>query len=310
MNGNSEERLGELRLIGEQLHKNQFPRVSNGGVVRPNAPLHKTIKGLESEDEPERQRRSKTRKRKRTTGWQRPAGSTPPVSLREFYKKEARELKNFYPGAEACEQNEGLIIKAPIHPLQSVQRRATLVIALRLVPLADFRSWAFWENGRWIGPRHTNYPDGSVCAFHKSDNTWRFGSSLVNLLDLHSLWILRHLHLEKFGFWPGPQLVEKLAERLLELKPNEICGCKANHELKKYSDCCMAADKAHPRKLPMIALHLQNEITTGRKPPDSVCRFAKNANSFLHLSKAIPLNTKPNNQVFRQIFLQNRLSKQ
>jgi hypothetical protein len=58
------------------------------------------------------------------------------------------------------------------------------------------KSWAFYSSAVgvfWIGPRHTNFPDGSICAFEPRDGTWCFGDSLVELLDLYTVWAIRHI---------------------------------------------------------------------------------------------------------------------
>lgn len=132
------------------------------------------------------------------------------------------------------------------------------------------RSWAFWGDPlaypMWIGPRHTNFPDGSVCAFEPADGTWRFGDSLVTLLDLLTLWAVRHLYLREFGRWPGYQSIHFPGERLLELRPDEHCGCA--HGEKLYRECCMPRDLAGNQ----IAHCLNFFRETGgfRNPPEAV----------------------------------------
>lgn len=106
--------------------------------------------------------------------------------------------------------------------------------------------WAFWysevagagldwaapyEFPRWVHLR----------LLERRDGTWAFGDSLVTLLDLYSVWALRHLHHEVFGRWPGPQAVTQPYERMLELADDEHCGCLSS-EGHRYIDCCKTKD--------------------------------------------------------------------
>jgi hypothetical protein len=135
------------------------------------------------------------------------------------------------------------------------------------------KSWAFYISivgVAWIGPRHTNFPDGSICAFEPKDGTWTFGDSLVELLDLYTVWALRHVHYEVFGSWPGPQAVALPYERILELKDEEHCGCGATD--KCYVDCCKEADS----KLSQFAEAFKFGNFSRwaiRQPPASVVQF-------------------------------------
>lgn len=121
----------------------------------------------------------------------------------------------------------------------------------------------------WIGPRHTNFPDGSICAFDPADSTWVLGDPLVELLDIYTIWAVRHLYLQTFGRWPGRQSVAHAAERVLEFRPDEYCGCAEGHRL--YRECCMTKDLARNR--------IEDSLTffwrTGgfRNPPDAVKKF-------------------------------------
>jgi hypothetical protein len=142
-------------------------------------------------------------------------------------------------------------------------------------PGRSVRSWAFWADPiafpEWIGPRHTNFPDGSICAFEPLDGTWKFGDPIVQLLDIYTVWALRHLYLRQFGRWPGYQSVHFAGERLLELRDDEHCGCGRGDKL--YADCCMPSDLAGTR----IAMLLNFVWVTGsvRKPPEAVERFVR-----------------------------------
>lgn len=138
------------------------------------------------------------------------------------------------------------------------------------------RSWGFWQDlltdATWIGPRHTNFPDGSVCAFEPTDKTWVIGDPIIKLLDLYSLWAVRHLHLQVFGRWPGRQAVRHPYERILELREDEYCGCALGEKL--HGECCRNKDLARNR----IADAVSFFVFSGgrlREPPEAVVHFVR-----------------------------------
>lgn len=101
------------------------------------------------------------------------------------------------------------------------------------------KAWGFWSNGSWIGPRHTNFGDASICCLHVPDRTWTTDDPLVSLLDLYTLWAVRHLYMATFGRWPGRQVATLRFQRLTEILDHELCGCgSAIH----YVDCCKEED--------------------------------------------------------------------
>jgi hypothetical protein len=136
----------------------------------------------------------------------------------------------------------------PSRLLAGLSQPALFLVGVSYVRTA-VRSWSFWRDPVvgpvWIGPRHTNYPDGSICAYEPSDSTWIFGNPLVELIDLYSVWALRHLHLRTFGRWPGAQAVHRPYERPLELNPEEHCGCGS--QARSYAECCPPEDVAGDR---------------------------------------------------------------
>lgn len=98
------------------------------------------------------------------------------------------------------------------------------------------------------------------------------GDPIVKLLDLHSVWAVRHLHLQVFGRWPGPQAVHHPYERILELREDEYCGCAVGDKL--YGECCRNEDLAtNP-----IANAVSFFFFSGgclREPPEAVARFVR-----------------------------------
>jgi hypothetical protein len=132
----------------------------------------------------------------------------------------------------------------------AVKSKATFLVALPYRFGPGPCAWGFWTAAaetRWIGPRHTNFQDGSICAFSPDDRAWSEGGDLRALLDLYSVWTLRHLHLEVFGRWPGKQYALLGADprvqayyRWIECKDDELCGCGS--ETRRYSQCCKPSD--------------------------------------------------------------------
>lgn len=159
--------------------------------------------------------------------------------------------------------------------VQGLDRAATFLVAF-CWSKAAVRGWGFWRDsaitGRWIGPRHTNFPDGSICAFDPADGTWVFGNSIVGLLDLYTVWALRHLHLESFGRWPGPQAVFHPYERRLEFHLDESCGCGSD---KMYRNCCAPRDGAR-RVVPDFVSFALRFAGGLREPPARVAQFVLN----------------------------------
>lgn len=161
--------------------------------------------------------------------------------------------------------------------LNGIDRTVTFLVAVPF-RLDQFpRAWGFWNlaNGpRWIGPRHTNFTDGSVCAFVPQSGTWRPGDPLDDLLDLYTVWALRQLHLEVFGRWPGGQFSPHPYYSLIEFNEGEFCGCEAQEPLRHYVDCC----RPQHTKRSLLDLKVEFERTMGcrltdRNPPKHVIDY-------------------------------------
>jgi hypothetical protein len=233
-------------------------------------------------DQASRQRRPEPRSWERTTGWQRQTrGSWTPrqtssvvrAGLQEKYEAELVAVCKAYPGTKIWRQEEGLWLLVESSLLTGLQQSATFLIGISYA-YAAVRSWGFWRAGLvdaiWIGPRHTNFTDGSICAFEPGDKTWFFDSPIVELLDFYTVWALRHLHLKIFGRWPGPQVVHHPYERILELRADEYCGCGVSGKL--YGECCQTEDLARNQITDAIDFL---RCTSGgiRKPPASIVSF-------------------------------------
>jgi hypothetical protein len=284
-----------LREIGDQLDSFLFPLVKNGGIVVPSRPaIFLDRLGKEHEHAKAGQRRSEAGSRERQPVWQRPPagtqssagarssnGSGTPghatslvsADLRKKYSGELDAIEKAYPGMQHWQHNDGMWLLVESSLLPGLAPKANFAVG---IPFGGHvvRSWGFWGSSaigfEWIGPRHTNFPDGSICAFEPTDQTWVIGAPLVELLDLYTLWALRHLHLRAFGRWPGHQAVPHPYERILELRKDEYCGCANSHKF--YGQCCRKSDLARNQIAEAINFTC---LTAGglRKPPNVVVRF-------------------------------------
>ena len=277
-----------LHQIGRQLDSNVFPRVRRGGIVVPSEQTaHPSKLGKETPNVRSKQRRPEARPWTRTSERQRKTGrsgqaceatSLLGTDILEKYRNEVAIVHEAYPNPRYWCQREGLWLLTESSLLVGLTNKAVFLTGIACSDVMVVRSWGFWGGmlggPTWIGPRHTNFPDGSICAFEPTDQTWMFGDPIVELLDLYSLWAVRHLHLEVFGRWPGYQAVHFPYERVLELKEDEFCGCGGPARL--YRDCCRDTD--HDRNQVADAVRF-NIITGGtREPPEVVVRFIHERN--------------------------------
>lgn len=274
----------DLNGICSELDRGVFPRVQNGGVVTPNVPCGSShdLGGAQNHDRA-KSRGSEAGSRKGAAGRERssyrtpgPASQGPPVlheDLRTQYAAEVDAVKEAYPSAQVWEQDQGYWFLTESSLLPGLERKAVFLTGLRLSGVPAVLGWGFWNGTAWIGPRHTNFPEGSICAFERSDGTWNVGDPLIELFDLYTLWALRHLHLEYFGRWPGKQAVSEPYERVLELHPDELCGC--GREGTRYGVCCAPADRR--RDLVKEAVSFTLRYHGGlRRPPLAVQKFVTN----------------------------------
>lgn len=273
-----------LAEIGRQLDQHLFPRVMNGGVVVPSdVDVLSSTLGKENERVfKSATRRSAAGSWPRAAGWQRsssrswtPSASAPFLGAAAEESREAKlgEVRQAYPGALTQSDDYGYWLFVPSAVLDGLQRHVMFAIAVASA-WSIVRSWAFWMHPlaipEWIGPRHTNFFDGSICAFEPSDETWNYGDSLVSLVDLYTVWALRHLHLQVFGRWPGYQAVHHPIERILELRDDEYCGCGTTTSL--YGQCCKAKDRSTSRVKDAVQFAL-----SPRRPPRSLLDYVQRA---------------------------------
>jgi len=270
-----------LEAIGKQLDCNIFPLIKNGGVVVPSAQLNTPKFMLEESfnHEQQRKRRPATESRKRNTRRERETSrswetcnSTSIVSsdIRQKYESELDVLREAYPNAKVWQQPEGLWLLTSSTLLEGNFKSAVFLTCLPYKPESIPKSWGFWNGFNWIGERHTNYPDGSICAFEPKDGTWKTGDSIVKLIDMYTLWALRHLHLSEYKKWPGYQAVHFAHERILEVRDDEFCGC--NNFNKKYKDCCKHSDQKSNHLASHLKLLSRSDYAK-RQPPKEILKF-------------------------------------
>lgn len=283
----NDETRNSLRVIGLQLDGDQYPRVYNGGVVQPgDAAIVTSIPGEDMNNVEERQARSAAGSRKRAAGRQGTSGRSGPPGqapqlvcsdLRATYEEELDALRGAYPGTKVWHQAEGMWLLTESTVLPGLEKAATFLTAipfsLRYPPI---KGWGFWTtpvHWEWIGPRHTNFGDGSICAFDPKDRTWKPGDSLITLIDLYTLWALRHEHLKVLGRWPGRQSVPHAYERLSESHPHELCGC--NRHGKSYAECCQLRDQKRPLGDSFFRFMRFTQDQLERSPPRAICEFLR-----------------------------------
>lgn len=270
----------ELQEIGRQLDANIYPRIKNGGFVIPNeSASHTETFKKENSDVTQRQRRSKTRPWTRASGWQGPpsrswsASRAPSVvcsGLKAEYVRQLEAVNEAYPNTQVWHHQSGLLLLSESYLMPNLRQKALFLTCIPFMQTKVVRSWGFWDGSNWIGPRHTNFPDGSVCAFEPTDGTWVAGGSIIKLLDFYTLWAFRHLHLQTYGRWPGNQSVRHPYERILELREDEYCGCEMSNKL--YGQCCKERDLE--RDILADAVNFTINHAGGiRKPPEAILKF-------------------------------------
>jgi hypothetical protein len=281
----------ELAIIGEQLdnHPSLPLAFYPGGVVKPHdfaePSMNEVGEDSENEQRSRQQSRSKTRprrgptRRQRETEQSRAPCKTKQAACADFadeYLAQVGEVKAAYPQTRIWEQDGGLLLLSKSQILSSRKECAAFVVAIPYSKSSPVKGWGYWIDDlikpSWIGPRHTNCPDGTICAFKPSDGTWSAGGSIRDLLDKYTLWALCHLYLKVYGRWPGFQYGDYYFERLLEFRSDEYCGC--NNFSTSYGDCCQKNDIAFGR----LTVELRYILSglSSRKPPESVSKFILN----------------------------------
>lgn len=154
---------------------------------------------------------------------------------------ELRILAQHY-AALAIEDQNGLWVVAPSAPLGRDGPQIHFLIAFPFDRSVIPRGWAFDRIGRQARPmalKHTNFPDGSICAFMADEGAWAPEDGMTALVDHYSVWAVKSLHRQHLGWWPGKQFGACALYRRMEFMPLEQCGCLSG---KRYRDCHQGAD--------------------------------------------------------------------
>ena len=277
-----------LKRLGEQLDENQALEVFDGGIVRPNnSPVVNVNRAKEKDDETSKKRRAQARQRKRRKrlsrskrGSRQARKTSPTISakLRSQYRAQVDAVKTAYPGTVVWEEENGMWLFVKSQILQGLERKATFLVLLPFLRNVPAKGWGFWTTHStdiWIGPRHTNFDDGSICAFDSNEWYWGDNDEIILLLDLYTLWALRHLHLEFFDRWPGYQSAPHVYERITEFRPGEYCGCSKFD--RRYSECCENSDKSKNLEAEKKDFEKYN-LSLKRYPPDAIVEYIKYRN--------------------------------
>jgi len=279
-----------LQQIGAALDEHRPLRVRNHGLIALEASV--TASAKEFGNERQGKTRSAARSRERptrregTASGPRSASPSPRVSrdvLRAAYEGQLKCVTEAYPSLRTFPDDDGMWLLARSSIIPGLEREATFLVALPYRSEVGPRAWGFWAAAgscSWIGPRHTNFQDGSICAFSPNDGAWFDGGDLRTLLDLYSVWAARHLYLEVFDRWPGKQYgltgADPLAQayyRLRECKDNELCGCGS--ESRPYAECCKpSARRMELKGASRFLRHVPGGFST-RQPPLSVVEFVE-----------------------------------
>jgi len=239
-----------LEILHHLLDQDLYPVIMEGGIIKMPDELKPspTNQGMETVDGYST-RRSKARSRERSPRWEGPSdrswstSSTTPVvcsDIRSIYERDLMQIELAYPESRQWLFDDHMWLLTKSQLTEDGSDPASFLIGITFTLPVSVKAWGFWEGVTPIGPRHTNYGDGSICAFNPADRSWKGGESLVPLLDMYSLWAFRHLHLMKFGYWPGRQHCDTRYERFIEVQDFELCGCGSNT---KYIECCKASDQ-------------------------------------------------------------------
>jgi hypothetical protein len=244
---------GQLALVGEvgaALFEGRPLQASANGLIeiRPATEV-KSEKGNDHDTEqPTHGPAAEPRQRWQGARGRRPSDSDTPQRVRRQLGSQLAELRQHYPDARSWGgDTNGTWLTVSSHPVGAGGPQATFLIAIPNDVRVRIAAWAFWGWGAsatWIGSRHTNYPDGTVCAFPLDGGYWKETESLLPYLDLLSEWAFRQIFLRIKGLWPGPQEGLSAYYRIRETRSGECCPrCK---RLTLYDECCRALDEGEP----------------------------------------------------------------
>lgn len=284
------EALAVLQRIGEELDLHQTLRVLRGGVVQPSTsrPLSHLLGEVSAHDgarKPAGSERPATGQGQGAAEGN-PAGTRPGPSAGQVVRERGVEAKFVTDIEGATDAQEGypqlrarlagpiIWLEGEIDPVPGLGRAARVRISYPMDTTIPVRAWAWWQKGKWIGPRHTNYGEGSICAYEVTDRSWTRAMPLIRYIDQVAGWITRHIYLAEFGRWPGQQVLHTARERLRQHQPGEICGaCRSGQP---YELCHKLADMQMGR----MAIEQEYKRHFGKnvqRPPETELAFQEAA---------------------------------
>jgi hypothetical protein len=201
-----------------------------------------------------------------------PAGADGSQALVKRYLGFRPEMLLYYPTAHFREVDRGLWITTRIYPLG--RGGPCYWVCLLLPDSAVFspKAFAFYRLApvpRPVGPRHTNFPDGSICAFTDEDDAWRPGDNPKILLNLYAEWLVCYLFLRRERRWPGRQVGFDATYRQCEFNVREWCHCGSGA---RYGTCHYQSDATEVEELQASGRY---EPLPDRVVPNNVIKFAK-----------------------------------
>lgn len=252
-NGSLSEGLRLLQEIGDLLDGGRQPYVHENGLVTPGPDRPDTVPGMDMDKEKRNASQPEAGSEGPTAGQGQGAAAGRSAAacaeslvlghtgLTDELRRDLGAAITAYPAARVVIAPPVVWLLTPVHPIYGLPDGAYLLTRIPMDESSRIASWAWWDLGIWIGPRHTNTPDGSICAFERKDGTWSPEKGLTLWLDLHATWITRQLYLRYFNRWPGSQVLHTALERLRDHMPNELCGCRSGDV---YEVCCRKRDLA------------------------------------------------------------------
>lgn len=242
----SPDQLVRVDSIGAALFCGGQMRVGFKGVVSAKPPTVERQAGVEH-GQPEGPQRSPAGARSGRQGPSSRPGHSDPSDLVRWAVQVGEQfeaLRQEYPSAKKFSDPYGTWLAVRSFPIGEDGPQTLLLIA---IPQESFKveAWAFWlmqTEVVWIGPRHTNIPSGSACAFPPDSDYLDCEWPLRRYVDLLTEWCARHLYHAVHVRWPGPQEGRWALYRLRETQPQECCPRCGG--LTYYEECCKARDEA------------------------------------------------------------------
>lgn len=278
------QQLAQAREVATALSEGRDLIAGRGGSIA--VAKSTTEKGQEDE---QGQRQGLRRSQPAREGRQGASGGTgqsrPAVHAGTLLRRElaglagVAELRKHYPGTRRFPETggSGVWLAVPISPLGDGGPQAFSLLAVPFDPDLRILAWAFWcraGKAEWIGPKHTNYPDGSVCAFPAQAGIWHEALGLTVLIDRHAEWIMRHLILDLDGLWMGRQEGASRYYRLKHTHPQESCTRCCS--LRPYENCCRSVDEREYSEADRIQfLHNYRSDVGEQRPPDVILKWAQ-----------------------------------